>query len=63
MLFCCLLIFLNFFSKNSRNTTRVSNSLDPDQAQPFVGPDQCPTCLQKFSAANVTVYSIQDVGN
>ena len=39
-----------FFSKNSfRNTIRVSNSLDPDQARHFVGPDLGPTCLQRLS--------------
>ena len=38
------------FSKNSfRNTIRVSNSLDPDQARHFVGPDLGPNCLQKLS--------------
>ena len=30
--------------------TRVSNSLDPDQAQHFVESDLDPNCLQKFSA-------------
>ena len=37
----CGLFFLKLsFSKNSfKNTFRVSNSLDPDQAQRFVGPD------------------------
>ena len=33
-----------------RNTIRVSNSLDPDQAQHFVGPDLGPNCLQRLSA-------------
>ena len=32
------------------NTTRVSNSLDPDQARLFVGPDLGPNCLQRLSA-------------
>ena len=36
------------FSKNSlRNTIRVSNSLNPDQAQHFVGLDLEPDCLQR----------------
>ena len=35
---------------SDRNTTRVSNSLDPDQAAHFVGPDLGPNCLQKVSA-------------
>ena len=28
----------------------MSNSLDPDQARRFVGPDLCPNCLQRLSA-------------
>ena len=41
------------FSKNSfKNTIRMSNSLDPDQARHFVGPDLGPNCLQKLSADN-----------
>ena len=28
------------------NTIRVSNSLDPDQARHYVGPDLGPNCLQ-----------------
>ena len=38
---------LDFF-----NTIRVSNSLDPDQARHFVGPDLGPNCLQRLSADN-----------
>ena len=54
MLFYRLLIFFNInFSKNYlRNSIRVSNSLDPDQAQHFVGPDLGPNCLQRLSADN-----------
>ena len=38
------------FSINSfRNTIRVSNILDPDQGQHFVGPDLGPNCLQRLS--------------
>ena len=38
------------FSKNSfRNTTSVTNSLDPDQARHAVGPDLGTNCLQKVS--------------
>ena len=36
---------LDFFK-----TIRVSNSLDPDQARHFVGPDLGPNCLQRLSA-------------
>ena len=39
------------FLKNSfRNTIKVSNSLDPDQARHFVGPDLGPNCLRKLLA-------------
>ena len=42
---------INFFKKKSfRNTIRASNSLDPDQARHFVGPDLGPNCLQRLSA-------------
>ena len=30
--------------------SRVSDSLDPDQAQHYVGPDLGPKCLQRLSA-------------
>ena len=32
------------------NTIKVSKSLDPDQAQHYVGPDLGPDCLQRLSA-------------
>ena len=39
--------------KNSfTNTIRVSNGLDPDQDQQYVGPDPGPNCLQRLSADN-----------
>ena len=52
---CCFSaadLFQNqLFQKNSfRNTIRVSNILDPDQARRFVRPDLDPNCLQKLSA-------------
>ena len=46
MLFCCLLIFF-------RNAFEVSNSLDPDQARHFVGPDLGPNFLQRLSADDI----------
>ena len=33
------------FFKSSRNTIRLSNSLEPDQARHFVGPDLGSNCL------------------
>ena len=38
---------INFLKKSSRNTIRVSNSLDPDQALHF---DPVPNFLQRLSA-------------
>ena len=35
-------------SEDSKNTIRVSNSLDPDQARHFVGSDLGLNCLQRF---------------
>ena len=43
---CSKSAFLNSF----RNTIRVSNSFDPDQARCSVGPDLGPDCLQRLSA-------------
>ena len=43
--------FSFFSSKNSFwNSIRVSNSLDPDQYQHFVGPGLSPNSLQRLSA-------------
>ena len=61
MLFCCLLIFSKLtLSKNSfRNFFRVSNSLDPDQTRPNVGPDLGLNCLQRLLADDTSfVYMI-----
>ena len=54
--FACFFVFADLFSKSTflnnsfRNMIRVSNSLDPDQAQQNVGPDLGPNCLQMLSA-------------
>ena len=51
-LVCRLLIFLKstFLQNSFRNTIKVSNSLDPDQARHYVRPDLVPNCLQRLSA-------------
>ena len=57
-----LLIFFSksTFSKNYfRNTVRMSNSLDPDQARHFVGPDLGPNCLQKLSADDISSLRVK----
>ena len=41
---------LTFFENSFRNNIRVSNSLDPDQARRFVGPDLGPIFLPRLSA-------------
>ena len=54
--FACFLSSNDFFPNQlfkqilSGNTIRVSNSLDPDQARQFVGPDLGPNSLQMLSA-------------
>ena len=52
MFVCRLLIFfkIKFLKKIFRNTIGMSNSLGPDQAQRFVGPDLGPNCLPRLSA-------------
>ena len=40
------------FQKTFRNTIRVSNSMDPDLARHFIGPDLGSNCLQRLSADN-----------
>ena len=45
----------------SPNTIRVSNSLDPDQARHFVGPDLGPNCLQRFQQKTKVTASGQRV--
>ena len=49
----------NFFRKKYfRNTIRVSNCLDPDQARHYVGPDLGPNYLQKLSADDTSRQSV-----
>ena len=56
MFSCLFLSSSDFFQKKNcfnffvRTTIRVANSLDPDQARHFVGPDLSPNCLQRLSA-------------
>ena len=51
--FFCLFIKMNFFKTfKFRNTTRVSNDLEPDMDLGSVSPDQEPNCLQRLSAGN-----------
>ena len=47
-----LLIFSVITKKIFKNTIRMSNSLGPDQARRFVGPDLGLNCLPRLSADN-----------
>ena len=74
-LFFCLLgnfhAFLSsadFFSSKSTflkssfsDTIRVSSSLNPDQAQHFVGPDLDPNCLLRLSAEDTSRQRINNI--
>ena len=42
--------------KSFRSTNRVSNSLNTNQAQHFVGPDLGPNCLQRLSVDNKSLH-------
>ena len=43
-----------------RNTIRVPNSLDPDQARRFVGPDLGPNCLQRQSTVGTSRQRVEE---
>ena len=48
------------FTKNSfRNTIRLSNRLDQDQARHLVGPDLGPNCLQRISADDTSRQTVK----
>ena len=49
VIFACFCHLLNFFKNIFRNTIRVSNSLDPDQARHFAGPDLGLNCLLRLN--------------
>ena len=40
----------------------MSNSLDPDQARHFAGPDLGPNCLQRLSATTLLVLMTETIG-
>ena len=66
-IFHTFLLSADFFlkstvSKNSfRNTIRVLNSLVPDQAQHFVGPDLGRNCLQSLYADDASISRVKQV--
>ena len=57
MLFCLQILFLQntLFEKNLSGIPSVSNSLVPDQAQPFVWPNLSPKCLSEEDNSRQTV--------
>ena len=62
-MFNAFLLPADFFFQNPlfRNTTRVSNSLDPEQACCFVRPDLGPNCLQRLSADDTRRQRVKTV--
>ena len=49
------LLFHIFFKKKViAGILSESNSLDPDQARRFIGPDLGPNCLQRLSADDIS---------
>ena len=63
---CFILSSVDFFSKSTfskksfRNTIKVSNSLDPDQARSFVRLDLGRNCLQRLSADDASKQRLND---
>ena len=55
--FCRLLIFFSKSTFLKNLFCDVSNSLDPDQARHFVGPDLGLNCLQRLSEDGIIVGS------
>ena len=47
------------FRKILSEIPSVSQSLDPDQAQHFVGPDLGPNCLQRLSADDISGQGVK----
>ena len=57
---------ISFLKISFRNTIRAANSLDPDQARHFVGPDLGPNCFQSLSADDtngLTIYAYAIITN
>ena len=57
---CChLLVFfiVSFYQNTLGFIVRVSNGLDHDRTQYFLGPDLCPNCLQIIPAQHIYVVA------
>ena len=50
---------INILKNSFGNTIKVSNSLNPDQARHFVGPDLDPNCLQRLSADDTSKQRVR----
>ena len=50
-----------FLTTSFRNNIRVTNGLDPDDAQCFVGPDLGSNCLQMLSADDSSRQRINSI--
>ena len=64
-IFSCFLSSADVFPKSSfsenvfRNTIKVSNSWDSDQARHFVWPDLSPSCLQSLLEDNTSKQRVK----
>ena len=62
--FVCIFAVVAFFQnqlawkQSFRDTIRVPNSLDPNLARHFVGPDLGPNCLQRCSTKDTSKQAI-----
>ena len=54
--------FFQLLQKNLSGIPSVSNSLDPDQAQRFVGPDLGPNCFKAHILTVKTCTSLRGMG-
>ena len=63
MVFGRLQIFFKsiFFNNSFMNTFRVSNNLDPDQAQHFVGPDLGPYCCKSYQQTTLVGKELKSI--
>ena len=56
-----VVVFFKIISSKKKciqNTIRGSNSLDPDQARRYVGPDLGPKCLHRLSADDTSHFEL-----
>ena len=64
MLFRRQLFFkINILKNSLKISIKMSNSIDPDQARRFVGPDLGQICLLRLSGYNISSYRFKPIQN